>query len=50
VGATAFVVVLGVVFLGESFGAGRSLGVGLTVLGTWLLARNEAANPRPATA
>jgi uncharacterized membrane protein len=50
VGATAFVVVLGVAFLGESFGAGRSLGVGLTVLGTWLLARNEEANPRPATA
>lgn len=38
VGATLLVVLLGVSFLGESFGAGRALGVALTVIGTLLLA------------
>jgi len=50
VGATACVVVLGVAFLGESLGTGRSLGVGLSLLGTWLLAGNEEASPRLAAA
>jgi uncharacterized membrane protein len=50
VGATACVVVLGFAFLGESLGAGRSLGVGLSVLGTWLLAGNREPGPRLAAA
>ena len=50
VGATACVVVLGFAFLGESLGGGRSLGVGLSVLGTWLLAGNREPGPRLAAA
>jgi uncharacterized membrane protein len=49
-GATAFVVVLGVAFLGESLGAGRSLGVGLSVLGAWLLAGSREPGAETAAA
>jgi drug/metabolite transporter (DMT)-like permease len=45
VGATLLVVLLGVTFLGESLGAGRSLGVGLTALGTLLLAGSQEQEP-----
>jgi len=45
VGATLLVVLLGVSFLGESLGAGRSLGVGLTALGTLLLAGGQEQEP-----
>jgi uncharacterized membrane protein len=50
VGATACVVILSAAFLGESLGAGRSLGVGLSVLGGWLLAGSEEPGPRLAAA
>jgi len=50
VGATALVVVLGVAFLGESLGRGRALGIGLTLLGTLLVAGREARGPRLAAA
>lgn len=50
VGATACVVVLGVAFLDESLGAGRAFGVGLSVLGSWLLAGSEEPGPRLAAA
>jgi uncharacterized membrane protein len=50
VGATACVVVLGFTFLGESLGGGRLLGVGLCVLGTWLLAGSQEPGSRLAAA
>jgi uncharacterized membrane protein len=50
VSATAMVVLLGAAFLGESLGVGRSLGVGLTLLGTLLLAWPEQHGRRLAAA
>jgi uncharacterized membrane protein len=49
-GATALVVLLGVGFLGESLGAGRALGVGLSLLGTWLISGSGGPGPRLAAA
>jgi transporter family protein len=49
-GATSLVVLLGVGFLGESLGAGRALGIGLSLLGTFLLAGSGGRPPGLASA